>query len=1317
VLAAVCLLGAASARSRTPGLPFLKGGAGPDSAAIPGELNALLSRAVAAANDRNPEAFAPLAVADGARTFDWVRSRTSDWEGEALAVPTAVGVKAAAAPVYLAVFHAWHTCESDGDHIHTLVQTAQGWRLGPEIPETETGGFRVRDHDLRVALDVPARAARIADCVRVERTQPDVPAYGLLRLSQDFRVSAITRDHFGGAPVAFRQAGGVIAFAPPAEKTFTLCLQYAGIVDHRGSDYIADDEATLNSYWYPHSARLPATATVTITAPPGWEAIAPGERTYERRAADGTVTVTYRNEVPISFLTLDAGRYTVTTRPYKDRTLAVYLRMPDDALANRCLDTLERTLAFYEARFGPYPYTRYSVVETQGPFGGALEAYSFATFGRGMLPGSIPHELAHTWWGGLVACTYTRSMWNESFAEYSSGLFYRETVSSVAGVPPSRPPRERLLSAAAYPVPLTQARDTGDSREAAVGYSKGARVLRVLESELGEETMGRCLAAFVAAHPRGLPAEWADFEAVVRQVTGKDYRWFFSQWTERPGLPALQLANVQAHRAENGAFLIAGDILQSGEPYRLSVPLRLELRDGSAITQTVPVAEARTRIQLRAPAPPQRLLLDPEGIVPLALPFGTPDTADPTTYEFADLGLTLRPPSQRGKEKRPPPPSHCKGVGAALHPTPYPLHPNEGPGVRSAGVRAASLNAFLRRAAHVINRGDRAAIASLCSPESNNPADWFGPESALPASDPANARPWRALSLALPAQGDEPPQTLAVFSRYHPAESQGDHVFVLGQQRGQWRLGREISEAAAQGVRLRSHRAQITLEPGTGTLRAVDRCALTPDRDQTQLAARGIFLLRLGADYTVDSLRWANRPVWFRQAGGVLAVRLPDGARTAPAGKTAGANATATLEIAYHGRAAQSGEDFITPTEAALSGYWLPHTGRQPATCEIALTVPRGWMAFTQGVAVGKAVTVGGRAVTFTYRNALPVCYPSLAAGPFRLLSRPPAKGDPYGITVAYLHAGDRDLAQQAYQTAQAALHFYHTHFAPFPYPRFTVVISARYRMALEGYSMTTIARGYVPNVLPHEIAHTWWGGFIPNTYLQDMWDEALAEYSDGLYARRTGRRDSAHEEEIRLVRTTGILAQAPRLSLLQAHDPLELKQALIGYMKGSLVLETLEAMLGRGRMLACLRAFVARRVPGEAATWQDFARAVTATAGAEWQGFFDAWLSGTGLPGLRLENVHIEREAQGNIRAVTAEIAQEAGTAYWLNVPVVLSLKDGSLRRQVVPMKAARATVRFEIAASAKPDTLEIDPQSTLLRAHEPSQAAPTLYRFEQRE
>src|SRR5690242_12553670 len=71
------------------------------------------------------------------------RGRTAGWNAAPLLLPEWGG---GATPVI--DFYGFHTLESIGDHFFRLAHRAEGWRIGAEIPLTETLGYRVRDHQL-----------------------------------------------------------------------------------------------------------------------------------------------------------------------------------------------------------------------------------------------------------------------------------------------------------------------------------------------------------------------------------------------------------------------------------------------------------------------------------------------------------------------------------------------------------------------------------------------------------------------------------------------------------------------------------------------------------------------------------------------------------------------------------------------------------------------------------------------------------------------------------------------------------------------------------------------------------------------------------------------------------------------------------------------------------------------------------------------------------------------------------------------------------------------------------------------------------------
>ena len=312
---------------------------------------------------------------------------------------------------------------------------------------------------------------------------------------------------------------------------------------------------------------------------------------------------------------------------------------PNPELSSKCLDILEKAMSFYENTFSPYPYKAYTLVETQGAFPGALEAYSFATYGPHTLPGAVVHELAHTWWGGLVPCAYTRSMLDESLAEFSDFLYKQHLSAKLPTNNLLHDPfkvslrEDSKLSNPFNNISLADAHLTFDPFQSAVGYVKGPVVLEQLDIMLGREQMLKSLKSLILHHTLYASIEWKDLESVVHEVTGTSYRWFFEQWVERAGFPSLRLNSVQS-KAVNGETEISGELIQDGNPYQLQVPLTLEVSSSPPIHTVIAVSGKTTSFSLRTRQHPIRLLLDPDTTLPLAAQSAEQAGSSPFVFSF-----------------------------------------------------------------------------------------------------------------------------------------------------------------------------------------------------------------------------------------------------------------------------------------------------------------------------------------------------------------------------------------------------------------------------------------------------------------------------------------------------------------------------------------------------------------------------------------------------------------------------------------------------------------------------------------------------------
>jgi Peptidase family M1 domain len=550
------------------------------------------------------------------------RAVVRHWEGVAGVLPGENGLDET-----VVVFSTYHPVESDDDHVHRLTQVDGQWRVGPELPQWEAARqFRILDHRLAVHLQPEAHTMQASDHMTVERL-PGASRRLLCWMNADFQVRSVRAK---GRSIPFQRLGGLLVVPLPDSAgagRFTLDLEYDGTVHHPGWDDIDPACSYIFSYWYPHIARLPATAEVSISAPADLTVIGQGELKRRGHRGEEAVSV-WRQDHPVCWIQFAAGRYHVTQRTVNGKTLGVYLLKEDNKKAEAALHDIEAGMRTYTHRFGPFPWSHYEVVECQFR-AGALESYTFTGCGSRAIPGAVVHELAHSWWGGIVPNPYTSDMWNEAFATYSERLVREEQEGRDRGR------RRRDASGRVFGrVPISQARDALDGAQSAVGYGKGAALLHLVRRTVGDDLFFRSLQTFVSTY-RGRAATWRDYAAVVEQVTGRDMRPFFDQWLERPGVPRVGWGRVTTTAGPDGSQHLEVELRQARPTYQLDLPLAIETQDGKQTRRVLALRGETAALTVDLPAVPQRLRLDPDNDVPLAWdPSASEARGEPWTYEF-----------------------------------------------------------------------------------------------------------------------------------------------------------------------------------------------------------------------------------------------------------------------------------------------------------------------------------------------------------------------------------------------------------------------------------------------------------------------------------------------------------------------------------------------------------------------------------------------------------------------------------------------------------------------------------------------------------
>lgn len=239
------------------------------------------------------------------------------------------------------------------------------------------------------------------------------------------------------------------------------------------------------------------------------------------------------------------------------------------------LDVATRTLSYFEDYFGiAYPLPKLDLVAAPDFAAGAMENWGCAIFREALLLVDettsslsikqfvayvVAHELAHQWFGNLVSPGWWDYLWlNEGFATWVGNLAvdhlfpewdiwtkfisdYTTTGLSLDSLASSHPVEVHVKEA-------SEIREIFDH----ISYDKGASIVRMLASYLGEETFSRGLHRYLNRHIYNNTVT-EDLWAALTELAGKPIVTLMDPWVKATGYPVLYVDHERVSDEE--AFL------------------------------------------------------------------------------------------------------------------------------------------------------------------------------------------------------------------------------------------------------------------------------------------------------------------------------------------------------------------------------------------------------------------------------------------------------------------------------------------------------------------------------------------------------------------------------------------------------------------------------------------------------------------------------------------------------------------------------------------------------------------------------------------
>jgi len=402
---------------------------------------------------------------------------------------------------------------------------------------------------------------------------------------------------------------------------------------------VGDNWPNRVHHWIPVIDHPSAKTTVTfnITASANQEVVGNGKLDHVETTASGQRTWTFSEGAPIPpyCMIIAVGQF-AKVEPVEGAVtpLSYYVPLSERDLAQKGFSPAGPVVEFFTNTIAPYPYEKLGLIVGATRFGGMENSsaivFTSNLFNRAAAPSIgmsrrfgvpsnnislIAHEIAHQWFGDSVTESTWSDLWlSEGFATYFAALFvqrfegedaFRVSMNAAA------------LAVLAYEkkklVPIFD-RDTENLMELlnANNYQKGAWVLHMLRSQLGDDAFFRGVKDYYSSHKHST-ASSEDLRAALEKASGKDLRTFFARWVYDTGHPQYELAYYWLGSRELRIVLTqrqAGNVFT--DPVPVTITTASGKRDivlkptGKLFIERVPLRQKPTGVEVD----PQNVLLD-----------------------------------------------------------------------------------------------------------------------------------------------------------------------------------------------------------------------------------------------------------------------------------------------------------------------------------------------------------------------------------------------------------------------------------------------------------------------------------------------------------------------------------------------------------------------------------------------------------------------------------------------------------------------------------------------------------------------------------
>ncbi len=369
-----------------------------------------------------------------------------------------------------------------------------------------------------------------------------------------------------------------------------------------------------STYWIPTIENEMVSFKLTTTLPSLWKTVAQGKRVEDKIEGNKHID-TWDSPTPQEEIFLIAAKFNEYKYSAGSVDAFAFLRTPDEGLANKYLETTAQYLEMYRQLLGPFPYTKFALVENFWETGYGMP--SFTLLGQKIirfpfiLHSSYPHELLHNWWGNSVYVDFDSGNWCEGLTAYMADHLIKEQRQQAVEYRRATLQKFTNYVNEENDFPLNKFLSRHDSPSEAIGYGKLLMVFHMLRQKVGDENFVKAMQSFNRAN-KFKKASFKNIQTAFEDVTNEKLNWFFDQWINRTGAPELKLKDVNINKLGNVYDLkFTIEQIQKDEKFILDIPIVIVDKNGTH-RKIFRIDDKIAKFNLKVKDKPLKILIDPQ---------------------------------------------------------------------------------------------------------------------------------------------------------------------------------------------------------------------------------------------------------------------------------------------------------------------------------------------------------------------------------------------------------------------------------------------------------------------------------------------------------------------------------------------------------------------------------------------------------------------------------------------------------------------------------------------------------------------------------